>query len=83
MNLRKILDVLLLERGAKKSDSTYYFIKPHLRIKDTESGYKYTVSKVKTDPEIIVQCYRSDIDGDGSEIIDIPWKEYKEKYERA
>jgi len=83
MDLKIILDKVLLESGAKKADSTYYFIKPYLRIKDKESGFKYTVSKVVTSPEIVVQCYRSDIDGDASEILDIPWKEYKEKYERA
>ena len=45
--LKKILHLLLLERGGKKSnlEDTYYFIKPTFAIKDKE-GFKYTVAKV-------------------------------------
>lgn len=83
--LKEVLHYILLEKGAKKLDNndTYLFLKPTLSIKEIESGHKYTISKVKTEPDIVVQAYRYNVDGEVSEegIIDIPWDIYKKDYE--
>ena len=85
MDLLELLDRTLIESGGKrlKNNKTYFFIKPTLRIMDKESGYKYTVSKVSVDPDIIIQCYRHNLSGDDVKIIEIPWDKYKKKYVRV
>ena len=50
---------------------------------DKESGYKYTVSNVSVDLDIIIQCYRHNLSGDDVKIIEIPWDKYKKKYVRV
>ena len=73
--------MLLLERGGKKSnlEDTYYFIKPTFAIKDKE-GFKYTVAKVETTPEVVIHVYRHGLDGE-EEYFHIPWNQYKKNYE--
>ena len=85
MNLIELLDKTLIESGGKRSgnNKTYFFIKPTLRIMDKDSGYKYTVSKVKVEPEILIQCYRHSLSGDDIKIIEIPWDKYKKNYVRV
>ena len=83
--LKNILHQLLMEKGAKKigNDNTYLFLKPTLAIKETKSGYKYTISKVITHPEVIIQAYRHHSDGtiDENGLIELSYEEYKKDYE--
>ena len=81
----ELLDKTLTESGGKrlKNNKTYFFIKPTLRIMDKNSGFKYTVSKVKIDPDILIQCYRHSLKGDEIKIIEIPWDKYKKNYVRV
>ena len=85
MGLKKVLHRLLLEKGAKKSnsDNMYFFLSPTTCIVD-KKGYKYTVSKVTLEPEILIQCYRSELDpDDGDKFITITSDEFKSYYRLA
>ena len=82
-SLKNIADVLLVEKGGKRSsadDSTFYFISPTFVIKCKDSGFKYTVAKVKTEPEVCLQVYRYNLDSN-PEYFDINWKDFKNNYE--
>ncbi len=82
-NLRNIVNVLLTEKGGKKSlldQDTYYFISPTFVIKDKNTGYKYTVAKVKTEPDVCLQVYRYDLDAN-PEYFDIDWRDFRKNYE--
>jgi len=82
MNLKKVLHKLLLEKGAKKSnnDNMYFFLTPTTVIVD-KKGYKYTISKVTLEPEIRIQCYRSELDPDqGDKFITITKDEFENYY---
>ena len=82
MNMKKVLHKLLLEKGAKKSDNEnmYFFLSPTTTIVD-KKGFRYTVSKVTLEPEILIQCYRSEIDPDqGDKFITITKDEFENYY---
>jgi len=85
LSLKKVLHKLLLEKGAKKSngDNMYFFLSPTTCIVD-KKGYKYTVSKVTLEPEILIQCYRSELDPDeGDKFITITSAEFENYYRLA
>ena len=82
MNLKNQLHKLLLEKGAKraKDEKMYYFLSDTTSIVD-KHGFKYTISKVTLEPEILIQCYRSDIDPDeGNKFITITKDEFENYY---
>ena len=82
-SLKNIADVLLIEKGGKRlseDDPTFYFISPTFVIKCKDSGFKYTVAKVKTSPDVCLQVYRYDLDAN-PEYFDIDWKDFKKNYE--
>tara|TARA_Y100000593_G_C4292910_1_gene329115 strand:- start:939 stop:1199 length:261 start_codon:yes stop_codon:yes gene_type:complete len=82
-SLRSVVNKLLIEKGGKKSNldkNTYYFISPTFVIKDKNSGYKYTVAKVKTKPDVCLQVYRYDLDSN-PEYFEIEWKDFNKNYE--
>ena len=81
MNYKKILQKLLLEKGAKKADGleSYYFLKPESVIVD-KNGWEYTVSKVVLEPEIEIHCYRYDVSPDNNVIIIITADEFNKYY---
>ena len=82
MNLKNQLHKLLLEKGAKIADDEkmYYFVTPSTSIVD-KKGFKYTISKVTLEPEILIQCYRSELDPEQSDkIITITKDEFENYY---
>jgi len=82
MNLKNQLHKLLLEKGAKIADDEkmYYFLTPTTSIVD-KKGFKYTISKVTLEPEILIQCYRSELDPEQSDkIITITKDEFENYY---
>jgi len=82
MNLKNQLHKLLLEKGAKIADDEkmYYFLTPSTSIVD-KKGFKYTISKVTLEPEILIQCYRSELDPEQSDkIITITKDEFENYY---
>lgn len=83
-HLKLIAKKLLIEKGGKSTnidDSTFYFIAPTFVIKDKSSGYKYTVAKAKTEPEVCLQVYRYGLDSDFPEYFDINWQDFEKNYE--
>jgi len=85
VSLKKVLHKLLLEKGAKKASSNnmYFFLSPTTCIVD-KKGYKYTISKVTLEPEVLIQCYRSELDPDqGDKFITITAKEFDDYYRLA
>ena len=82
MNLKNQLHKLLLEKGAKKAkdEKMYYFLTPTTSIID-KKGFRYTISKVTLEPEILIQCYRAELDPDeGNRIITITKDEFENYY---
>ena len=45
-----------------------------------KEGFKYTVAKVETTPEVVIHVYRHGLDGE-EEYFHIPWNQYKKNYE--
>ena len=86
MNYKNKIKKMLLEKGAKKAEGleTYYFLVPDNLLQHNDSGYKYTISKVKLEPEVEIHCYRPDLNPDEpNKSIVITAKEFEDYYKVA